>query len=112
MFKQRSLSLITLTLASFIGTLPILAEDKTQESFTTYISNKYLNSNFVTEEQPAISEEEKYANVSWYSNKELEKALDTKRQDLNKREAQEAAFSLVSPSFENTTIFENTAIID
>src|SRR5579863_1982378 len=112
MFHKRLLSYV-ITCTSLMATVPMKAEDKAQqESFNTYISNKYLNSNFTIEEQPTISEEEKYANASWFSNKELEKALDTKRQILTTREAQEAAFSIVSPYFQNTSIFENTAVID
>src|SRR5437762_13622123 len=107
LINRKSLSFI-ITALSFIGSLPIMANNKIQqESFSTYITNKYLNSNFDIEIQPipAIKEEK----ISFMT--ELNKQLDSQRQILTKREAQETAFSIVTPFFPTpTTIIDSTII--
>ena len=110
MFKKRLLSYVMIP-ALFMVTVPVLAEDKAQpESFATYITNKYLNSNFVTEVKQTTTDTSTQGNTSFM--KEFNKQLDSQREILTEREAQEAAFSMATASFINPTTLIDKSVTE
>lgn len=108
MFK-RNIAMI-LALASFINPVLVFADEAAtqKENFNQHISNIYLNATFGPTDVPVTPAVDPNAGLM----EKLNAQMDPKAQMLTSREAQEAAFSMVSSTQNFDTDIIDTSCID